>query len=125
MSADFLAAENQINIYQGESATITLKVTDSANKAVDLTDGAVIMTVKTSIYDSAPLFQKYSTEVTQIAITEPRAGKAEIYISSSDTSTLDPVSYIYDIWVILESGKKHPVIKPSILVIKPSITRFG
>jgi len=124
MGADTLALANQINIYQGESATITLKVKDNTGKAVDITGASVIMTVKTDINTVIPLFQKSTDNIAQIAITAPREGKAEIYLSSSDTATLNAIQYVYDIWVILATGKKHPVIKPSVFKVEQSVTKF-
>ena len=32
--------------------------------------------------------------------------------------------YVFDVWVILSSGKQYPVIPPSKLVVEPGVTVF-
>ncbi len=122
--SEFLAAENEISISRGEFAPISLQVFDAANVIVNLTGGKVYFTMKMDSSDQTPLIQKSSDDINQIEITYPRLGKADIFINSSDTASLDTGIYIYDIWVILASGRKYPVIRPSIFEIKESITKF-
>lgn len=122
--SDILVGENQISVYQGESATITIKITDSLNKYVDLTGATVYFTVKINEKDPAHIVQKISTSGSQILVTKPREGTAEIYISSTDTITLNSGVYVYDLWVMLATGKKHPAIKPSVFELKESVTKF-
>ena len=123
--SSILAGENQITISRGESATIFLQVLDSTNAVVDLTGGKVYFTVKVTVKDTTPLIQKTSDLITQIVITYPRLGKCEIILDASNTNTLDVGTYTYDIWVMLSSGKKYPVIKPSVFEIEESVTRFA
>jgi hypothetical protein len=83
-----------------------------------------LFTVKRDLAEVAPLIQKDSAVgPAQIEImTPPKAGKARIYLSPSDTQRLDAREYVFDAWVVLSSGKRHPVIPPSVFEIEPGVT---
>lgn len=123
MSTDYLLPENALEVVKGSSRTLPLVVTDpSTGEAVNLTSSMIYFTVKRKISDPIPLIQKTTTLSSEIALTAPREGKAEIYLLPSDTIRLDAGSYLFDVWVILADGKRHPVVPPSSFEVRPSVT---
>lgn len=123
MGSSILGSENQIEIYRGASKIFALEVLDMDDNPVNLTDARVIMTVKCAVDAAAPLIQKDSDAgIGQVEITVPREGKAEIKFVPSDTQTLNAGSYVFDVWVVLSSGSRNPVILPSAFIVKAGVT---
>jgi hypothetical protein len=123
MSSNILGSENQIELVRGSSKTYELEVLDEDGTAVDITGSRVVLTVKCSATDRSPLIQKDSAAgVAQVELTAPREGKAAIKFVPSDTQTLDVGKYIFDVWVVLVSGFRSPVIMPSPFIIQAGVT---
>lgn len=115
--------ENLIEIYRGASKTYELEVVDGEDAPVDLTGARIVFTVKCDLSDPAPLVQKDSQAgPTQIDITHPKEGIAEIKLLPSDTQTMDAGEYIFDVWVVLASGTRGPVILPSPFKVLAGVT---
>lgn len=119
------APEQTIEIEKGASKTFLLAVKDDKKQPVDLTGSTVYWTAKTAI-DGTVIIAKVSTSITQIEILNQTTfkGQAKIYLVPSDTSG-SPVpvgNYKWDSWVVLSSGKRYPVIPPSDLKVKPTVT---
>jgi len=122
-TTSILGPENQIEIYRGSSKTYELEVLDGDSVAVDLTGARVVLTVKCSEMDPAPLIQKDSlVGAAQVDISHPKEGKAEIKFVPSDTQTMDVGEYIFDVWVVLASGTRGPVVLPSPFKIVAGVT---
>ncbi len=114
---------NSVTVVRGSSKTFELTVTDSTGKAADLTGARVVMTVKKNIGDRSALIQKDSNVgVGEVEITTPREGVVRIYLVPSDTSNLEPTEYVFDVWAVLSSGNRYPVIPPSTFVVEASVT---
>jgi len=114
---------NEIEIYRGASKTYELEVVDGEDHAVDLTGARVVFSVKCDLSDPTPLIQKDSqVGPTQIDITHPKEGIAEIKLSPSDTKNMTPGEYIFDVWVVLASGTRGPVILPSPFKVVAGVT---
>jgi len=123
MSSSILGSENQIEIVRGSSKTYELEVLDEDDAPVDITGARVVLTVKCSVSDPTPLVQKDSDGgASQVELTAPREGKAEIKFSPSDTQTMDPGKYTFDVWVVLTSGFRSPVIMPSSFIVQAGVT---
>lgn len=122
MGTNVLLPVNAIGIYRGSSATFRLTVTDADGKPVDLTASTVYFTVKKDISDTNPVIRKASTNIAQIEITSARGGIAKVYFEPDDTRNLRECRYVFDAWVVLSTGKRYPVIPPSILEILPSVS---
>lgn len=121
-TTSILGAENQIEIYRGASKTFELEVLDAANSAVDLTGGRVVLTVKCDEKND-PLIQKDSAVgPAQVELTHPKEGKAEIKFVPSDTQAMTTGEYLFDVWVVLASGVRSPVIMPSPFFVKAGVT---
>jgi len=122
-TTSILGPENEIEIFRGSSKTYELHVTDSSEANVNLTGARVILSVKCSLSDPAPLIQKDSQAgAGQVDITHPLEGKAEIKFVPSDTQTMDAGEYIFDVWVELASGTRGPVILPSPFRVVAGVT---
>jgi hypothetical protein len=122
-TTSILGPENLIEIIRGSTKTFELEVHDENNEYVDLTGGRVIFTVKCDIGDTAPKIQKDSLAgATQVDITVPKEGKAEIKLVPSDTQTLNLGEYVFDVWVVLASGSRNPVVGPAPFMVLPGVT---
>ena len=122
-TASILGPENEVEIYRGASKTFELHVTDAEEHDVPLTGARVILSVKCDIRDAAPLVQKDSqVGAAQVDITHPLEGKAEIKFVPSDTQTMDVGEYIFDVWVVLASGTRSPVVSPSPFKVVAGVT---
>jgi hypothetical protein len=117
-----LSPANAVVIYRGTSKTLELTVTDASGNPVDLTGSTIYFTVKKCIEEQEVLFQKRSTDPLQIEITQPKAGKAKIYIQPIDTSSLEIRSYKFDVLVVLSSGKRYIVVPPTDLTVQLAVT---
>jgi len=116
--------KNTIRIIRGTSKTFELSVTDEDSEPIDLNGARVIFSVKRALDEKMPLIKKDSQAgASQVAIQTPtKAGKADIYLVPSDTHTLDAGDYLFDVWVILSSGKRYAVIPPSTLTLEAGVT---
>jgi len=122
-TTSILGPENEIEIYRGASKTFELEVVDGEEEEVDLTGARVILSVKCALADPSPLIQKDSDAgATQVDITHPKEGKAEIKFVPSDTRAMDAGEYIFDVWVVLASGTRSPVILPSPFKVVAGVT---
>lgn len=123
--AGLTEAVNSVTIIRGSSKTYALSVKDSSGNPVNLTGARIIFSMKEGFCNESAIIRKDSNNgITEIEITDPLAGMAEIKILPSDTTTLDVGEYLFDVWVILTSGKQYPVIPPSKLVIEAGVTVF-
>lgn len=121
----------ELRIVRGETRTLRLVVTDEDGEFVDLTGAIVYFRVKTAVSAADPaLIEKDSGTVAEIEILTPQAttgnkGRADIKLVPSDTSALTaPQTYVYDAWVVLASGARHPVVKPSKFYLERAVTEL-
>lgn len=117
-----LAPVNAVTVIRGSSKTFQLTVVDRFGKPVDLTGATLFFTVKVKTEDPYPVIQKKSSDPTQILITNPKGGVAQIYLQPQDTANRDPLVHVFDAWVSLVGGKRYPVIPPSTFEIVPGVT---
>lgn len=122
-TTSILGPENEIEIYRGASKTFELHVTDAEETDVDLTGARVIFSVKCDLSDAAPLIQKDSNAgAGEVDINHPKEGKAEIKLVPSDTQNMDVGEYVFDVWVVLASGTRSPVVAPSPFKVVAGVT---
>jgi hypothetical protein len=122
-TTSILGPENEIEIYRGSSKTYELTVVDAESEAVDLTSARIVLSVKCALDDQAPLIQKDSNVgAAEVDITHPKEGIAEIKFVPGDTHTMDVGEYIFDVWVVLASGTRGPVILPSPFKVVAGVT---
>ncbi len=121
-------AKQDKQIYKGQSATFRITVTDEDGERFDLTGATLYFRVKLSVTAADPaLIAKASTTPAQITIlaqTGDTLGQAEIYLVPSDTSALNAINYVYDVWLQKSGGEKQPVVPVSNLVINLPVTNL-
>jgi hypothetical protein len=122
MTPTLLAPVNSVTVIRGSSKTFQLTVVDQLGKPVDLTGAALFFTVKEKLEDPYPLIQKKSSDPTQILITNPKGGVAQIYLLPQDTANREPKDHVFDCWISLVSGKRYPVIPPSTFEVVAGVT---
>lgn len=93
---------------------------------VDLTGASVYFSVRTTNGSPVLLIGKDTTDSANIEIIPPdTCGNAVVHISPIDTQHMDPGEYVFDIWVVLSTGKRIPVIEPSEFVVKETPTKLA
>jgi hypothetical protein len=121
MPTEMLLPENAIEIIRGTSKTLELLVVDEDGVAVDLTNGAIVFSVKKRTDDVLPLIQKKSTVPAEAEIVAPREGRARIYLIPADTQNLEVMPYVFDCWLLL-TGKRYAVVPPSTFLVLAGVT---
>ena len=128
MAQSLLDPQNAITVYQGESKTFLLVIEqpDPNNPGgcipVNLTGASLYFTVKEKV-GGQPKLQKTTPVAEGIEISDARSGIARIFLDPEDTLKLSTKKcYVFDVWVILSSGKRHPVIRPSSFRVIPGVT---
>lgn len=111
-----------ITIVQGENKSLRLSVTDKNDIVVDLTGSTLTLTVKSKVGETTNLIQKISTDIAEIKITDAVNGIAEIYFVPVDTQTLDPLDYVYDLWVKFPDTRAFAIVKVSNFNVTERVT---
>lgn len=117
----------QLQIVRGVTLTLVLTVRDSNKALVDLTGSTIHFSVKKDINSASPVVHKNSGVALEAEIDPDQVtnkGKGKFFLSPSDTSSLPPGNYVYDVWVVLAGGERHAVIKPSTLILKRAVTEL-
>ena len=117
-----LLPANSLSIFKGTSRTLELHVIDSTGKCVNITGATIVFTLKKCAGDQFPIIQKTSASILQVEITDPKGGVARIYLNPADTMNLDPGDYVYDVWIILASGKRYVLIPESTFTVLQGVT---
>jgi archaellin len=120
-----LLPDNTIVLVKGSSKRLQLTVTEQDGKTpVDLTGCKVLMTVKRDASDPTALLQKSSDQISQIEITSPTHGLAQIKFVPTDSRGIDTRQYSFDVWVVLPNGDRFQVVGTSVLDVQGSVTGF-
>lgn len=110
----------KIEMIRGDTRTITATFTDSTGTALDLTGGKVFFTVNASAEptdDSAAVVTKDVT-----SFSAPTTGAATITLAASDTTSVTPGTYWYDVQFVSAGGVVTSLAKQK-FILKPDITR--
>ena len=121
---------NAIELYKGQSKDLEIAIVSetvesgvSSTQAQNLTGATVYFTVRSRPGEPSAMITKSSADPSQISIPSPAtAGKAILYIEPSDTAHLNAGMYVFDVWVVLNTGKTYPVIEVSELKILEPVT---
>lgn len=110
----------KISIIRGDSRTITVNVTNSSGSAFDLTGCTVYFTVNatTSPTDDTSASIQKSTS----SFSSPTSGVATITLTHTDTDSLTPGTYFYDVQ-LKDSSSNITSLKQDKFVITADITR--
>lgn len=105
-----MVACKDITIAKTENKTFQLTVQDENDAAVNITGGTLTFTVKRTAGDTLAKITKVSTDTAQIEIVDAPAGRADIKLVPTDTSTLEIGKYTYDIWLTQSGGDKNQIL---------------
>ena len=132
-SSNITKSSNTIELYQGESMDIDLEIVQEVpdvngnpeDQPVDLTGATVYFSMRMKASAPELLIGKNSSNLLEIEIVNPpRNGDAIIHLVSSDTKHTPPGDYVFDVWVVLSSGKSVPVIEISTFTVKEPVTKL-
>ena len=105
-----------ISMLRGDTAAITVSVTDPAGASVPLEAGDIVyLTLKKSVDTEAKVLQKVVTDFID--------GTALIELAPGDTNDIKPGIYMYDIQLTRANGKVYTIVGPSNWTIEGDVTR--
>jgi len=109
---------NEIEIYRGDTRTITVTVKNSAGSLVNLTGYTMRMTVKSdkTSADSAAIISKTAT------ITDPTTGVGTFALTVTDTTQTAGI-YYYDVQISNSTPSVYTVIAPTTFTIIEDCTK--
>lgn len=133
LSSNITKSSNSIDLYQGETKDLDLLVVrevkdvnnNPVEEPVDLTGATIYFSVRRSASSPDLLIGKDSTNLLAIEIVAPAtSGTAIIHLLADDTKNMPPGEYVFDIWVVLSSGKRSPVVEISEFIVKEAVTKL-
>jgi len=92
----------KIKLIRGDTRTITATMKDSDGNAIDLTGGTLMFTANSSSSPSDDTGAAVEKDVT--SFDNPTTGIQDITLTSSDTNSLTPGTYYYDIQFVSSAG---------------------
>ena len=110
----------KITMIRGDTRTVTATMIDSAGDAIDLTGGGLHFTVNSSNSPSDDTNAAVEIDVT--SFDAPTTGIQDITIASSDTDSLTPGTYYYDIQFVSVAGVVTSLGQEK-FILKADITR--
>lgn len=110
---------NSIDVYAGSNRTLRVYITDPDLKIVNLTGATGVFTVKEDKSDLFPTIQKSTAIAGQGQIGSPDQGEMFFFLVPEDTEDLDIQQYVYDVRLILPSGKSYTVMEGLINLLQP------
>ncbi|KYK22701.1 hypothetical protein AYK24_00305 [Thermoplasmatales archaeon SG8-52-4] len=96
-----------LSIYKGNDKTFEIEVTDQDDEIINLSGGQLFVNV--TDWQENSKITKSSTDPTQIEITDPEAGLAQIHFVPTDTSSLASDIYVVYINYINYEGKTYTI----------------
>lgn len=125
MASSLDSPENAIEIVRGSTRTIQVTVTDLDDVIIDITSSRLLFCVKRFAEDEFPEIQKDTDVGAEGVLFDPRDGIARFFLVPADTHNLDfGIEYVYDVWLILPAGERHPVVGPAPFTVASSVTRI-
>ena len=108
----YINKDGTIRLTRGDTARLTVTINnDFDGKLYEITETDVLkLTVKRSVRDTTPAFQKSVT------------GSNKFYIVPDDTKDLVFGKYIYDVELTTVGGDVYTVIEPTIFEILKEVT---
>ena len=110
----------KIEMIRGDTRTITATFVDSSGSPLDLTGGEVFFTVNASSEPSDDTSAVITKDVT--SFSAPTTGVATITLASTDTNSITPGNYWYDVQFVSSGGVVTSLAKQK-FIIKSDITR--
>jgi hypothetical protein len=116
-------ASTDIEMYRGDDKTLTLTFKDSTGTTINITGYSIFFTVKDKLSytdDSSDSDSIISSLVT--SHTHATSGISELTILNSQTSTVTPGKYIYDIQ-LKDSSSKILTVVAGAFIMNADVTR--
>ena len=110
-----MAAFTEITIEQGATFNTTINVEDAYNNPVDLLDYTASSQMRKSYYSS-------SYTVITSTVTGTSNGEITLSMTASNTSSLTPGRYVYDVIITSPTSVVTRVVE-GIVTVLPSVTR--
>lgn len=108
LNSDALPANYDLVIYKGDYVRLLVSVTDSELEAMDLTGAVPEAVLKSDYSDQSPI-------PLQCTITS-NPGEVEVFLSSADSSSLIPGSYIWDFQITFAGGNTRTFLAGDVTV---------
>lgn len=133
VSSNLTKSSNSIDLYQGESKDLDLLIVEEVKdingvpveQPVDLAGATIYFSVRSKANSPDLLIGKDSTNILSIEILTPTTlGMVVIHMLSSDTKHMAAGDYVFDIWIVLSSGKSGPVVEISEFIVKEAVTKL-
>lgn len=107
-----IGRENEIELTRGDTAYLTVPITDEATGEAYIMDAADVLTltVKRTALDAAAYIQKTVT------------GANVFHIDPMDTANMDFGRYRYDVQLTRANGDVHTVIAPTVFRVCEEVT---
>lgn len=117
---------NAIQLVQGQTKTVALKIKTGEGRPVPLQDTTLYMSVRKTA-GSSVLISKVSGN--GIHVTDSAKGEAVITLNTTDTSKLETGTYRYDIWIEFPETEdaplaRYPIIQYAELTVSDAVTSF-
>lgn len=141
MGTNVLLPKNSFAIKRGASKSLKLFVNDLSEEAkpaclpcskcnqveelppFDLTGHTAYFSVRREEWEEDALIVKISTSALQIQVVDAKAGQARVFLVPADTYHLDPGFYVFDVWVVLSTGERLPVLEGQ-MQLETGVTRI-
>ncbi len=94
-------AKQRLDAARGDTINLRVPVVDQDGAPVDITGAAVRMTVKRNLSDADLSALITRTVGDGVTLTTPEAGIADVTITATQTATLTPAKYYWDVQVTL------------------------
>lgn len=117
---------NAIQLVQGQTKTVALRVKTGEGRPVPLQDVTLYMSVR-KVAGSSVLISKVSGN--GIHVTDSAKGEAVITLNTTDTSQLETGTYRYDIWIEFPAAEdipmaRYPIVQYAELNVGDAVTSF-
>jgi hypothetical protein len=104
-------SDNSIELTRGDTARLTVPIKDDSGAVYEMqSTDVLIMTVKNSVNDKEPCFQKIVT------------GSNEIHIKPGDTAELNFGKYVYDVELRISEDDVYTIIEKTTFKIREEVT---
>lgn len=110
-----MGSDRTIWLVRGTDRTIRVYAKDDSGAPFDLTGCVGTLTVKLRKEDASATFSKVTSTGSQGRVISAASGGMEFYIGASDTASLAPDSYVYDVQIVQTLGSP-PVVKRYVVI---------
>lgn len=111
-----MAVVSNLSIDQGTTYTVTIEVTDNTGSARDLTGYTARSQMRRSYYTT-------SNTAFTVDINNPGEGEIDMSLTATQTSSLKPGRYVYDVELVANATLSVERIVEGIITVYPEATK--